>query len=109
METHITSSVTRSLTEKAGHLYVLWDDLSFCPRDKCLGVGPRFQPERDQPADEDDPSLKEALFGAVHRLTTVLLPAHYAVVGFRTHGGHICTMAGNNSNVNTPVGARFGQ
>lgn len=79
------------IAETANHLYVLRDVLSFRPGDVCLGVGPRFEPEGDQPADEDDPSLKEALFGAVQRLTTVLLPAHDAVVRFRTHGWHICT------------------
>lgn len=84
----------RRLTEKASHLDVLWDVLSFGPRDVCLGVGPRFEPEGDQPADEDDPSLKEALFGAVQRLATILLPAHDAVVRFRAHGGYICADGG---------------
>lgn len=73
----------------------------------CLGVGSRLEPEGDQPADEDDPSLKEALLGAVQRFTTVLLPAHYAVVRFGTHGRHICTDGRETQHNLTPETAVF--
>lgn len=73
------------------HLYVLGDDLSFCSWDVRLCVGSWFEPEGDQPADEDDSSLKEALLGAVQCFATILLPAHHTVVRLRTHRRHICT------------------
>jgi len=55
-----------------------------------LRVGPWLQPEGNQPADEDDSGLEEALLGAVHGFTAVLLPADHAVVGLGTHRGHVC-------------------
>lgn len=73
----------------ASHLYVLGDILSLCSRDVCLCVGPWLEPEGHQPADEDDSGLEEALLGTVQRFAAVLLPAHHAVVGLRTHRGHI--------------------
>lgn len=73
------------------HLYVLGDVLSLCSWDVCLCVGSWLQPERNQPADEDDSGLKEALFGAVQCFTSILLPAHHTVVWLRTHWRHIYT------------------
>ncbi len=67
------------------YLYVLGDVLSLCSWNKCLCVGSRLEPEGNQPADEDDSGLKEALLGAVQRFTAILLPSHHTVVGLRTH------------------------
>ena len=72
------------------HLDVLGDDLALGAGDEWLGIGARLQPEGDQPADEDDPCLQEALLGAVEWLR-VGLPAHHAVVGLGPHGRHIYT------------------
>lgn len=72
------------------YLYVLGDVLSLCSWDVCVCVGSWLQPERNQPADEDDSGLKEALLGTVQCFTGVLLPAHHAVVGLRTHRRHVC-------------------
>lgn len=77
------------------HLYVLGDVLSFCSWDVCLRVGSWLQPERNQPADEDDSGLKEALFGAVQCFATILLPAHHSVVRLRTHWRNIYTERGH--------------
>lgn len=82
-------------------LYVLGDVLSFCSWDVRLCVGSRFEPEGDQPADEDDSSLKEALLGAVQCFATILLPAHHTVVRFRTHWRHICADRWNKYNAVT--------
>lgn len=71
------------------YLYVPGDDLSLCPRDVCLCVGPRLQPEGNQPTYEDDPGLEETLLGAVQCFTAVLLPANHAVVGLGTHWRHV--------------------
>lgn len=79
-----------SILQEVFYLYVFGDVLPLCSRDVCLCVGSRLEPEGDQPADEDDSGLKEALLGTVQRFAAILLPAHHAVVGLRTHRGHIC-------------------
>lgn len=59
-------------------------------------VGSWLEPEGNQPADEDDSGLKEALLGAVQCFTAVLLPAHHAVVGLRAHLRHVCRERGKS-------------
>lgn len=78
------------------YLYVLGDILSLCSWDVCLCARSWLEPERNQPADEDDSGLKEALLGAVQRFTAVLLPAHHAVVRLRTHRRHVCRERGKS-------------
>lgn len=78
------------------NLYVLGNVLSLCSWDVCLCVGSRLEPEGNQPANEDDSGLKETLLGAIQCFTTVLLPAHYAVVGLRSHRRHICRDRGKS-------------
>lgn len=73
----------------------------------CLSVGSRLKPERNQPADEDDPSLKEALLGTEQWFTTILLPSQHAIVRLGAHWRHVCMMKGNYisgaGNVNTSL------
>lgn len=78
------------------HLYVLRDILALCSWNVCLCVGSRLEPERDQPADEDDSGLKEALLGAVQCFTAILLPTHHAVVRLRTHRRHVYSDRGKS-------------
>lgn len=85
------------------YLYVLGDVLSLCSWDVCLCVGSWLQPERNQPADEDDSCLKEALLGAIHCFTAILLPADHAVVRLRTHWRHIYGKAIFNHVVTTLI------
>lgn len=78
------------------YLYVLGDILSLCSWYVCLCVGSWLKPKRNQPADEDDSGLKEALLGAVQCFTAILLPAHHTVVGLRTHRRHVCRERGKS-------------
>lgn len=89
LDYRVAMTIKTNFKKCFGHLYVLRNILSLSSWYVCLGVGSWFEPERYEPANKNDSSLKETLLGAVQYFTAILLPAHHTVVRLRTHRRHI--------------------
>lgn len=88
--THCSASTTPSSMFYSRYLDVLWHVLSLHPEDVCQRVGFGFEPEGDEPADEDDSCVQEALFSAVQSLVSVRVPFHNHITRLRPHRGNVC-------------------
>lgn len=80
---------------RSDYLDVLGHALALHPGDVCQRVGFGFQPEGDEPADEDDPCVQEALLGAVQSLVSVGVPLNDHVTRLGPHLGNVCRFRKN--------------